>query len=43
MPRAEAGETVLIVDDEPTVRMLMTEVLQELGYTPIEAADGPPG
>jgi CheY-like chemotaxis protein len=43
MPRAEAGETVLVVDDEPTVRMLVTEVLHELGYTPIEAADGPAG
>ena len=39
-PRAEAGETVLIVDDEPTVRMLVTEVLEELGYAAIEAADG---
>lgn len=36
---AEAGETILIVDDEPTVRMLLTEVLGELGYTLIEAAD----
>lgn len=39
-PRASAGETVLIVDDEPSVRMLVTEVLAELGYTAIEAADG---
>jgi PAS domain S-box-containing protein len=43
MPRSETGETVLVVDDEPTVRMLITEVLHELGYTPIEAADGPAG
>jgi hypothetical protein len=35
MPRSETGETVLVVDDEPTVRMLITEVLHELGYTPI--------
>jgi PAS domain S-box-containing protein len=42
-PRAEAGETVLVVDDEPAVRMLVTEVLQELGYHAIEAADGPSG
>ena len=42
-PRAEQGETVLIVDDEPTVRMLVTEVLEDLGYTAIEAADGPSG
>jgi PAS domain S-box-containing protein len=38
-PLAEAGETILIVDDEPTVRMLLTDVLGELGYTLIEAAD----
>ena len=42
-PRAEAGETILIVDDEPTVRMLVTEVLEELGYSAIEAADGVSG
>ena len=39
-PRAQAGETVLIVDDDEAVRMLVTEVLQELGYGAIEAADG---
>jgi len=37
------GEIVLIVDDEPTVRMLITEVLGELGYTAIEATDGASG
>ena len=42
-PRAEQGETVLVVDDEPSVRMLVTEVLEDLGYTAIEAADGPSG
>jgi PAS domain S-box-containing protein len=42
-PRAEQGETVLIVDDEPTVRMLMTEVLEDLGYRAIEASDGAAG
>ncbi|MBC7799497.1 MAG: response regulator, partial [Gemmatimonadaceae bacterium] len=40
VPRAEQGETVLVVDDEPTVRMLVTDVLQDLGYAAIEAADG---
>jgi PAS domain S-box-containing protein len=39
-PRAGAGETVLIVDDEPSVRMLVAEVLAELGYRAIEAAEG---
>ncbi|MET0272538.1 MAG: PAS domain-containing protein [Phenylobacterium sp.] len=37
------GETVLVIDDEPTVRMLIVEVLEENGYAAIEAADGPSG
>jgi PAS domain S-box-containing protein len=37
---ARHGETVLVVDDEPTVRMLITDVLEELGYIAIDAADG---
>ncbi len=40
---AEAGETVLIVDDEPTVRMVVTDVLEDLGYTAIEASDAAGG
>ncbi len=40
-PRAGDGETVLLVDDEPLVRMIATEQLEELGYTVIEAEDGP--
>ncbi|WPO98229.1 response regulator [Pseudomonas sp. HR96] len=43
MPRAVDGETVLVVDDEPTVRLLVREILEELGYHAIEAADGPSG
>ena len=39
IPRADEGETVLVVDDEPTVRMLVTDVLEELGYAAIEAGD----
>ncbi len=42
-PRVEQGKTVLVVDDEPTVRMLVTEVLEDLGYVAIEAADGAAG
>jgi DNA-binding response OmpR family regulator len=38
--KAGAGETVLVVDDEPSVRMLVAEVLDELGYSAIEASDG---
>ena len=41
--RDGAGQTVLIVDDEPSVRMLVTEVLEEMGYTAIEAADSVAG
>ncbi len=40
---SEHGGTVLVVDDEPTVRMLVTDVLQELGYSAIEAADSVAG
>ncbi len=39
-PRAERGQTVLVVDDEPAIRTLVTEVLEDLGYAAIEAADG---
>jgi PAS domain S-box-containing protein len=35
------GETVLVVDDEPVVRMLIRDVLIENGYVALEAADGP--
>jgi signal transduction histidine kinase/PAS domain-containing protein len=38
-----AGETVLVIDDEPTVRLLVTDLLQEHGYKPLEAEDGPAG
>jgi len=37
------GETVLLVDDEPTVRLLAMDVLSKLGYNPLEAGDGPSG
>ncbi|OCX20373.1 hybrid sensor histidine kinase/response regulator [Pseudomonas graminis] len=40
---AGIGETILVVDDEPTVRMLVTEVLGELGYSVMEAADSASG
>ncbi|PIU07003.1 ATP-binding protein, partial [Methylobacterium sp. CG09_land_8_20_14_0_10_71_15] len=43
LPVAGAGETVLVVDDEPSVRMLVTDVLGELGYTAVEAADAAGG
>lgn len=42
-PRAQVGETVLVVDDEPAVRTLVAELLEELGYAAIEASDGATG
>jgi PAS domain S-box-containing protein len=38
-PKANAGETVLIVDDDSTMRMLVGDTLGELGYQAIEAGD----
>jgi CheY-like chemotaxis protein len=35
-----AGETVLVVEDDPSVRLLIGEVLRELGYACLEAGDG---
>jgi len=43
LPRSEQDETVLVVDDEPTVRMLVTDVLESLGYTAIEVGDSVAG
>ncbi len=35
------GESVLIVDDEPSVRLFVAESLSELGLRTLEAEDGP--
>ena len=43
LPRLAQGETVLVVDDEPTVRMLVADILEDLGYTSIEAGDSAAG
>ncbi len=43
LPLAGHGETVLVVDDEPTVRLLVVEALEGLGYTVIEATDSAAG
>jgi len=40
---AGQGETVLVIDDEPAVRMLIIEVLEDLGYTALQEADGASG
>ncbi len=39
-PRASGHETILVVDDEPLVRMVAVEILEELGYHVLEADDG---
>ena len=38
-PDALDGETVLIVEDDPAVRVLVSAVLSELGYAFVEASD----
>ncbi len=38
-PRAGYGESVLVVEDEEAVRMLVVDALRELGYTMLEACD----
>jgi signal transduction histidine kinase len=40
-PRSADHETILVVDDEPLVRMVAVEILEELGYRVLEAGDGP--
>ncbi|MGI4976146.1 MAG: PAS domain-containing protein [Janthinobacterium lividum] len=42
-PAAAATGTVLLVDDEPSVRTLLGETLTALGLAVIEAEDGPAG
>ena len=37
------GEVILVVEDEPVVRSLIVEVLTDLRYRVLEAADGPAG
>ena len=39
-PRARAGETVLVVDDEPMARDVVVSFLQGLGYATVEAGSG---
>ena len=40
---AASGETVLVVEDEPVVRGIIVEMLQEQGYRTLAAVDGPSG
>jgi PAS domain S-box-containing protein len=41
--RSVTGETVLVVEDEPVVRAVILEMLDEQGYRTLEAVDGPSG
>jgi PAS domain S-box-containing protein len=38
--QAAAGQTALVVDDEPLIRLYVDEILEELGYAALEAPDG---
>jgi PAS domain S-box-containing protein len=38
-----SGEIVLVVEDEPVVRSVILEMLQDHGYRTLEAVDGPSG
>jgi PAS domain S-box-containing protein len=40
---APHGETVLVIDDEDSVRMLVSDVLREAGYRVLLAPNGPAG
>lgn len=40
---AQPGETVLVVEDEPTILHLVSDLLDELGYRTLEAATGAAG
>jgi len=37
---SQETSTILVVEDEPIVRMLIVDVLEELDYTVLEAEDG---
>lgn len=45
LPRAlaEREQTVLVIDDDATIRMLIADLLKDLGYTVHSAADGASG
>jgi PAS domain S-box-containing protein len=42
-PPARGSETVLLVEDEASVRLLIRRILQRQGYTVVEAGDGEEG
>jgi DNA-binding NtrC family response regulator len=40
LPKAAATETILVAEDEPGVRELVKQTLEQVGYRVLEAADG---
>jgi CheY-like chemotaxis protein len=40
MPKAQAGERILVVEDDPAVRVSVSAFLHDLGYTVLEARNG---
>lgn len=43
VPKVSDGKTILIVEDEPVLRMLMVEMMADLGYSTLEAEDSVSG
>jgi len=43
MPAGTVGDVVLMVEDEPDVRMVVRDTLSDLGYTVLEAESGRAG
>lgn len=43
MNRSKQNETVLVVEDEPAIRGLLLEILEDLGYQAIDAQDSVSG
>src|SRR5258708_8501446 len=39
--RRGAGETIMVVEDNPSLALVTTEMLASLGYRPVTARDGP--
>ncbi|HEY6816794.1 MAG TPA: ATP-binding protein [Croceibacterium sp.] len=42
-PLGSGGKSVLVIDDEPVIRMLVVDALEEMGFECAEAGDGPEG
>jgi CheY-like chemotaxis protein len=41
LPEGESSESILVVEDDELVRAMSVDVLRELGYSVLEASDGP--